>query len=275
MMIERPLAIEDHLREDVVMTDLVKEQQLKEEDLSNYVTVDGIFIKQDFDHLIVSEDELEQYTSLTKSTMKQTLFVPFPYDIQILNFYMHSYFAEVQVEVNPLKYAKVAEAPGQSNTLKYTLKFVVEEIEVLYFERAQMLQIEWVTSPKNDLVADSLSLLVLQINDKPTPQLLSMMESVAEERQYDEFVKKLMIIFQSHFESAILQQVDQVNSKQQILISHSGRQAIVDTQSREVLTEGNPESSNEENEFKSAIEELIKNLLEVHAPVDLNKHCCC
>jgi hypothetical protein len=30
-----------------------------EEDLSNYVTVDGIFIKQDFDHLIVSEDELE------------------------------------------------------------------------------------------------------------------------------------------------------------------------------------------------------------------------
>jgi len=31
----------------------------EEEDLSNYVTVDGIFIKQDFDHLIVSEDELE------------------------------------------------------------------------------------------------------------------------------------------------------------------------------------------------------------------------
>ena len=59
MMIERPLAIEDHLGEDVVMTDLVKEQQVKEEDLSNYVTVDGIFIKQDFDHLIVSEDELE------------------------------------------------------------------------------------------------------------------------------------------------------------------------------------------------------------------------
>ena len=55
MMIERPLAIEDHLGEDVVMT----EQQVKEEDLSNYVTVDGIFIKQDFDHLIVSEDELE------------------------------------------------------------------------------------------------------------------------------------------------------------------------------------------------------------------------
>lgn len=62
--------------EDVEMIDTNKK-----EDLSNYVTVDGIFIKQGFDHLIVGEDEIDEYTSLTKSTMKQTLFVPFPYDI--------------------------------------------------------------------------------------------------------------------------------------------------------------------------------------------------
>ena len=57
------------------------EPKKKEEDLSNYVTVDGIFIKQDFEHLIVSEDELELYTSLTKSSMRQTLYVPYSYDI--------------------------------------------------------------------------------------------------------------------------------------------------------------------------------------------------
>jgi len=89
------------------MIDLSTKKE-EEEDLSNYVTVDGIFIKQDFDHLIVSEDELEQYTSLTKSTMKQTLFVPFPYDIQILNFYLHSYFSEVKVEINPSKYVQLS-----------------------------------------------------------------------------------------------------------------------------------------------------------------------
>lgn len=66
-------------------------------DLSNYVTVDGIFIKQDFDHLIVGEDEVDEYTQLTKSTMLQTLYVPFPYDIQVLNFYLHSYFADVKL----------------------------------------------------------------------------------------------------------------------------------------------------------------------------------
>lgn len=74
-----------------------QEKKKDNENLSNYVTVDGIFIKQDFDHLIVGEDEVDAYTKLTKSTMKQTLFVPFPYDIQVLNFYLHSYFADVQV----------------------------------------------------------------------------------------------------------------------------------------------------------------------------------
>lgn len=54
---------------------------IEKQSLSNYVTIDGIFIKQDFDHLIVSEDEVDEYTQLTKATMKQTLYVPFPYDV--------------------------------------------------------------------------------------------------------------------------------------------------------------------------------------------------
>lgn len=49
--------------------------------ISNYVTIDGIFIKQDFDHLILDEEEIDKYTTLTKSTLKQTLFIPFKYDI--------------------------------------------------------------------------------------------------------------------------------------------------------------------------------------------------
>ena len=56
-------------------------KQDKKEDLSNYVTIDGIFIKQDFEHLIMDESEIDNYTSLTKSTLKQTLFIPFKYDI--------------------------------------------------------------------------------------------------------------------------------------------------------------------------------------------------
>jgi hypothetical protein len=39
-------------------------------DTSNYITVDGIFIKQDFDHFILDDAEVDKYTTLTRSTMK-------------------------------------------------------------------------------------------------------------------------------------------------------------------------------------------------------------
>jgi hypothetical protein len=86
--------------EDAVMTDegQIKEQAAKE-DLSNYaeVEVSGIFIKHDFDHIILNEDEVEKYTNgkLTHSTMKQTLFVPYEYDIQVLLYFMHAHFPSV------------------------------------------------------------------------------------------------------------------------------------------------------------------------------------
>lgn len=76
----------------------IKEQAAKE-DLSNYaeVEVSGIFIKHDFDHIILNEDEVEKYTNgkLTHSTMKQTLFVPYEYDIQVLLYFMHAHFPSV------------------------------------------------------------------------------------------------------------------------------------------------------------------------------------
>lgn len=53
------------------------EEGKKKEDLSNYkeVEVNGIFIKHDFEHLILDPNEIEKYTkgNLTWSTMKQSL----------------------------------------------------------------------------------------------------------------------------------------------------------------------------------------------------------
>lgn len=47
------------------------------------VSVEGVFIKHDFDHIIVQPDEVEKYTNgdLSISTLKQTLFVPYEFDI--------------------------------------------------------------------------------------------------------------------------------------------------------------------------------------------------
>ena len=57
--------------EDVDMEDAAEEEKKdEEEDLSNYVTVDGVIIKQDFDHLIMEENEVDKYTPLQSATMQ-------------------------------------------------------------------------------------------------------------------------------------------------------------------------------------------------------------
>lgn len=64
--------------------------------------------------------------------MKQTLFIPFQYDVQVLNFYLYSYFADVKVQFNELK----MNGFNQANSPKFDIKFTVEDINIYYFEKA-------------------------------------------------------------------------------------------------------------------------------------------
>jgi hypothetical protein len=53
--------------------------------------------------------------------------------------------------------------------------FTVEQaITVKYWKKSELLEIEWESSIKSDMVADSVCLLALQIKDKPSPQLVEM-----------------------------------------------------------------------------------------------------
>jgi len=45
-----------------------------------------------------------------------------------------------------------------------------------YFYSAQKIKVSWVSSPRNDMVADSVCLLIMEIKERATPQLLKMLE---------------------------------------------------------------------------------------------------
>lgn len=66
---------------------------IPQEDLDNFVTVDGVLIKQDFDHFILDESEVDKYTPLLSTTMHQTLYVPYEHDIQVLTYFLYSYYS--------------------------------------------------------------------------------------------------------------------------------------------------------------------------------------
>jgi len=107
----------------------------------------------------MDESEVDKYTPLQCASMEQTLYVKYSYDIQVLTYFLYSYYAEVSVVI-----------PNPSSEDRFDLKFLVEKvIHLSYFSKGEMLKVQWETSPKNDLIADSLCLMVLQIKEKPTP----------------------------------------------------------------------------------------------------------
>jgi len=109
--------------------------------------------------------------------------VKYPHDIQVLTYFLYSYYAEVDVRFNAGD-GTDGDARMAGDDDGADLRFVVErEIEVSYFKKSELLKVSWLTSPKNDLIADSLCLLVLQVQEKPTPQLVSMMEITSQQRQ--------------------------------------------------------------------------------------------
>ena len=114
------------------------------ENLDNFVEVEvqGILIKHDFDHIILEDSEIEKYTSggLSLSTMKQSLILPFEYDIQILLYFLHSHFPDVNTQLGQDE----IEATESGKTTKYDIKILIggdQGITLKYYYEAQKLKV--------------------------------------------------------------------------------------------------------------------------------------
>lgn len=124
------------------------------------------------------------------------MFVPFEYDIQILLYFLHSHFPTVKTELGEDEVAATQIENGMksgSKTKKYDLKVMVSNklsasdphqfITLKYYYLSQRIKLTWLTSPSNDLVADSVCLLLLEIKERATPQLVKMLDLTKQGRQ--------------------------------------------------------------------------------------------
>jgi hypothetical protein len=135
-----------------------------------------------FDHILVDEQEVEKFTAggLAVSHLKQSLLVPFAYDIQVLLYFLYAHFANVKVTNGQDE----VEATLTGRTSKYDLRIQIsgsgskqdKGVVLKYFYSASVIKVGWLASPANDSLADSICLLLLEIKDRATPQLLKMLE---------------------------------------------------------------------------------------------------
>ena len=51
-------------------------------------------------------------------------------------------------------------------------------LSIAYFRRSEVIEFEWVASPKADLMADSFLLAILQITEHPTPAFLHNLDAI-------------------------------------------------------------------------------------------------
>lgn len=139
------------------------------------------------------------------------MFVPFEYDIQVLLYFLHSQFPTVQTELgeDEIKATMIESGVGMQKTKKYDLKIRVSNklaasepqqfITLKYFYSAQRIKLSWLTSPSNDLVADSVCLLLLEIKERATPQLVKMLELTKQGRKKQELQMKVHHLILNHF----------------------------------------------------------------------------
>ena len=127
--------------------------------------------------------------------------LPFTHDIQVLAYFLYEYYANVETRYEP------------------TVVFTVEKlVEVNY--HSEMLEITWISSEEADFIADSVCLMVMQVKDQPSVQLVKLIERAGEQRKEQEFKIKLGLILGSRFDKVVCGDCD-------IQITHKGQEVTL------------------------------------------------
>jgi len=117
----------------------------------NFITIQGLFVESPMDNIIIDEDEINQFTSLTKSTLLQKQFIPYKYE--------PDFFIKAAEDL----FDNVKEVDDDDCTFKGDLLMEIEGIKVRYRRNCKLLECTWTASPKLDLITDAIGLLALQL----------------------------------------------------------------------------------------------------------------
>uniref|UniRef100_A0A8C5B5K1 Cleavage and polyadenylation specific factor 3 n=1 Tax=Gadus morhua TaxID=8049 RepID=A0A8C5B5K1_GADMO len=114
--------------------------------------VSGILVKKNFNYHILTPSDLSTYTELAMSTVKQTQAIPFTGPYSLLVCHLRNLTGDVE------------ELDGtEKNTLK-----IFKSITLVH--EAGMVTLEWIANPLNDMYADAVTTVVLEVQSNPKSQ---------------------------------------------------------------------------------------------------------
>uniref|UniRef100_A0AAX7TAR4 Cleavage and polyadenylation specific factor 3 n=1 Tax=Astatotilapia calliptera TaxID=8154 RepID=A0AAX7TAR4_ASTCA len=142
--------------------------------------VSGILVKKNFNYHILNPSDLSTYTELAMSTVKQTQAIPFTGPYSLLVCHLRNLTGDVE------------ELDGtEKNTLK-----IFKNITLI--QEAGMVLLEWIANPLNDMYADAVTTVVLEVQSNPKAQK-AVMETQSSTMDMDVFHTRLEVMLQDMF----------------------------------------------------------------------------
>uniref|UniRef100_A0A3Q0T6Z3 Cleavage and polyadenylation specific factor 3 n=1 Tax=Amphilophus citrinellus TaxID=61819 RepID=A0A3Q0T6Z3_AMPCI len=142
--------------------------------------VSGILVKKNFNYHILNPSDLSTYTELAMSTVKQTQAIPFTGPYSLLVCHLRNLTGDVE------------ELEGtEKNTLK-----IFKNITLI--QEPGMVLLEWIANPLNDMYADAVTTVVLEVQSNPKAQK-AVMETQGTTLDMDVFHTRLEVMLQDMF----------------------------------------------------------------------------
>ncbi|XP_054597604.1 cleavage and polyadenylation specificity factor subunit 3 isoform X2 [Nothobranchius furzeri] len=141
--------------------------------------VSGILVKKNFSYHILNPSDLSTYTELAMSTVKQTQAIPFTGPYSLLVCHLRNLTGDVE------------ELEGtEKNVLK-----IFKNITLVH--EVGMVMLEWVANPLNDMYADAVTTVVLEVQSNPKAQ--KVMETQSANMDMEVFQARLEVMLQDMF----------------------------------------------------------------------------
>ncbi|XP_036437785.1 cleavage and polyadenylation specificity factor subunit 3 isoform X2 [Colossoma macropomum] len=202
--------------------------------------VSGILVKRNFSYHILTPSDLSNYTDLAMSTVKQTQAIPFTGPFPLL----HNQLCYLAGNVEEVEAAE-----------KTTLR-IFNSITLVH--DGNMVLLEWVSNPLNDMYADAVTTVVLEVQSNPKAQ--KAIKPSVEKVDPDVFQNRLQIMFQDMFGDECVDLKDKSN----LSITVDGKTVYVNLETRTVEYE---DSSADDESLKEMVELAVQRLYDAMNPV--------
>lgn len=128
-----------------------EEDQVMKEFDDNMLTIEGLFVENKLENMIIDESEINDFTCLSKNHVTQKQLIPFKYDPEFLIVAANDLFDSVII------------VDGSVEDSEKDIYLNIEGVNVQYRRNSQSLELTWNSSPKLDLITDAIGLLAIQL----------------------------------------------------------------------------------------------------------------